>query len=64
MKNALALAVAPFLLVLLFAVCGLFAAIFSGVLWLLAAHWIIALVSGVALWIVVAFVLRILLEKV
>ena len=47
---------------LLYGVCGLFAAIFFGVLTLAATHWIVLACISFCLWLAVSFVIRVVLE--
>jgi len=54
--------VAVIILSLLLGVFGFFAAIFSGILWLIATHWVVAFCIGIALWLSAAFAIRVLLE--
>ena len=62
MKSLLAMFCAVVLLGLLYGVCGLFAALFFGVLSLAATHWIVLAGIVVCLWFAASFVIRILLE--
>ena len=48
---------APIAFVLLLLVLGICSALFNGVFWLIAAHLTTAIVCGVALWIVGAFII-------
>lgn len=53
----------PVILLLVFGACGLFAAIFNGILWLVATHSYVAIQIGIALWVAVSTVLRVLVEE-
>jgi hypothetical protein len=62
MKSLLAMVIAVVALGLLYGVCGLFAAIFFGVLSLAVSHWIVLAGIVFCLWFAASFVIRILLE--
>jgi hypothetical protein len=62
MKSLLAMFCAVVALGLLYGVCGLFAAIFFGVLTLAATHWIVLACISFCLWLAVSFVIRVVLE--
>jgi hypothetical protein len=64
MKTVAAIALALIFLLLLFGVCGLFAAIFHGILWMIATHWIVSLCIGMAVSLITMFVLRVIIEAI
>lgn len=64
MKMFLSFLGGAILLLILFGIVGLFAAIFSGILWMFANHLVMSVAIGSAIWLIASFIVRILIAQI